>query len=277
MNVCDSHLPSLRMLRGIKTLRHAAAAGALGLLLWPGFDAAWVSFSPNSYLTPPTGDWSLKWYRTLAEDRRWSAALGRSFVLAASTATAGVLCAGPAAWAVQRSRFFGRRLFKAGLLLPAVVPPAVLGMGLLPFLYRFDLVGSPVALLGAHTVVALPLLYWIFGMGLVQHSEKLEASARGLGASPVLVLRFVTLPLLRPAIVAAWVCGFLISWNESLVTIFLTTPSTETLPTLTWRQLKFSASPLVAAASTVGLVGNLLGIGIVVRIAARFRRLHVGA
>ena len=256
--------------------RHVAAIGLLLLMLWPALDAAWLSFSPDSFLTPPTDRWSLKWYRSFFDDRRWAAAVLRSFILAISSATVGVLVAAPAAWAVVRYRCWMSEMLKAGMLLPVAIAPVVLGMGLLPVLYRLGLAGSPVALVGVHAVIALPLLFWIFQNSFAQRSDTLEAAARGLGASPWQAFRFVTVPLTVPALTASWICGFLISWNEGIVTMFLTTPSTETLPTLAWRQLKFSVSPLVAVASCLSLVVTVLGVGVILRLTKRFG-FHSGA
>ncbi len=256
--------------------RHVAAIGLLLLMLWPALDAAWLSFSPDSFLTPPTDRWSLKWYRNFFDDRRWAAAILRSFISASASATAGVLVAAPAAWAVVRYRSWFNGILKAGMLLPVAIAPVVLGMGLLPFLYRLKLSGSPVALVAVHTLMALPMLFWIFQNSFAQRSDILEAAARGLGASPWQAFRLVTVPLTIPALIAAWICGFLISWNEGIVTVFLTTPSTETLPTLAWRQLKFSVSPLVAVASCLSLVLTVLGVGVILRLTKRFGS-HSGA
>jgi putative spermidine/putrescine transport system permease protein len=256
--------------------RHFAAVGLLLLMLWPALDAAWLSFSPDSFLTPPTDRWSWKWYRNFFDDRRWATAILRSFILAITSATVSVLVAAPAAWAVVRHRSWMCEMLKAGMLLPIAIAPVVLGMGLLPVLYRLELGGSPVALVGVHTVIALPLLFWIFQNSFAQRSDRLEAAARGLGASPWQAFRFVTVPLTVPALIAAWICGFLISWNEAIVTVFLTTPSTETLPTLAWRQLKFSVSPLVAVASCISLVFTVLGVGVILRLTKRFGS-HSGA
>ena len=258
-------------------LRHVAAIGLLLLMLWPAIDAAWLSFSPDSFLTPPTNQWSFQWYRIFFVDRRWAAAIFRSFMLASASATLGVVIAAPAAWAVERDRSWIGGILKAGMLLPIAIAPVVLGMGLLPILYRLELAGSPIALIGVHMVMALPLLFWIFRNSLAQRSNRLEAAARGLGASPWQAFRFVTVPLAIPALIASWICGFLISWNEGIVTVFLTTPSTETLPTLAWRQLKFSVSPLVAVASCLSLVLTVLGVGVIFRLTKRFTGSHSGA
>jgi ABC-type spermidine/putrescine transport system permease subunit II len=87
-----------------------------------------VSFSPDSFLTPPAGEWSVRWYAAFAADRRWEAALARTLAVGAASAGLAVAAGAPLAFAVARFRFRGRGLLGGAALLPACVPPAVLGM-----------------------------------------------------------------------------------------------------------------------------------------------------
>jgi ABC-type spermidine/putrescine transport system permease subunit II len=231
----------------------------LGLLA-PLLFAAWVSFSPDSFLTPPTTAWSLKWYLAFAGDHRWTAALVRSLVIGGGAAVVALAAGVPLAYAVSRHRFHGRRLLAGAVLLPTCTPPVVLGMGLLPFLYAAGLWGHPVGLILAHGLIALPIVYLITRTQLVQTGPDLEAAARGLGASPWQTAVRVTLPLVSPALLAGAAAAFAISLNEALLTVFLTTPSNETLPAVIWPQLRFAASPLVAVASCLSVALGLLGV-----------------
>jgi ABC-type spermidine/putrescine transport system permease subunit II len=241
---------------------------AVCLLLAPLAFAAWVSFSPDSFLTPPAGAWSLRWYAAFAADRRWTAALVRSLVVGAAAAAVAVGAGTPLAYAVARSRFRGRSLLAGAAILPVCVPPAVLGMGLLPFLYAVGLWGNVAGLDLAHGLVALPVVYLIARARLDALGPELEAAARGLGASPWQAALRVTLPLLRPALLAGGAAAFAISLNEGMLTLFLATPSTETLPAVVWPQLRYAPSPLVAVASCVSVGLALLGV-LAVGLAAR--------
>src|SRR5262249_54153057 len=152
-------------------------------LLAPLLFAAWVSFSPDSFLTPPTGNWSVRWYLAFAADRRWAAALLRSLVVGGGAAIVALGAGVPLAYAGARRNFWGRHLFAGLALLPACVPPVVLGMGLLPFLYAAGLWGNLLGLMLAHGLVALPVVYLIVRTHLEQTDPDLEDAARGLGAS----------------------------------------------------------------------------------------------
>jgi ABC-type spermidine/putrescine transport system permease subunit II len=231
-------------------------------LLTPLAFAAWVSFSPGSFLTPPTGEWSGRWYLAFAEDRRWTAALVRSLVVGVASAAVAVVAGTPLALAVARYRFGGNGLLAGAALLPLCVPPAVLGMGILPLLYAAGLWGNLLGLVLAHGLVGFPLVYLIARSHFAQTSSDLEAAARGLGAGPWQTAVRVTLPLARPAVLAGAAAAFAVSLNESMLTVFLATPTTETVPAVVWPQLRYSPSPLVAVASCVSV-----GVALIVAVA----------
>jgi ABC-type spermidine/putrescine transport system permease subunit II len=240
-------------------------------LVTPLLFAAWVSFSPDSFLTPPTGKWSVRWYMAFVADRRWTAALTRSLVVGLAAAVVAVAAGAPLAFAVVRYRFWGRGVLAGAAVLPICVPPAVLGMGLLPLLYSAGLWGNPAGLVLVHGLVGLPVVYLIVRNHLEQTSPDLEAAARGLGASPRQVAVRVTLPLLRPVLVAGAASAFAVSLNESMLTLLLATPATETLPAVVWPQLRYSPSPLVAVASCVS-VAVALAVTAIIAVAERLRK-----
>ncbi len=226
---------------------------ALAALSAPLGYAVWVSFSPDSFLTPPTTNWSPRWYIAFVADRRWTFALVRSLFVGCGSALVAVLTGTPLALAVTRYRFAGRGLLAVTTLLPACVPAAVLAMGLLPLLYLAGLWGNVLGLILAHGLLGLPVVYLIVQTQLEQMPPNLEAAARGLGASRWQATVRVTLPLLRPAILAGAAAALALSFNESMLAIFLATPTTETLPAVIWPQLRYAPSPLVAVASCVSV------------------------
>lgn len=237
-------------------------AAVVGLLV-PVLHTAWVSFSPDSFLTPPTGEWSTRWYRAFLADRRWMAAVTRSILVAGLAPVVGVAIATPAAYVASRCR--ESRWLTMFMLLPACVPPVALGMGVLPLFYATGLWGSLIGLVLMHATLGLPAAYLIIRTHLNGPLAELESAASGLGANRWQVLRRVTLPLLRPALIAAGVVVFVLSLNESLVTIFLATPSTETVPAVTWPQLRYSPTPLAAVASCVTALTGIAGVLLTLR------------
>jgi len=230
---------------------------AVSGLCLPVLLTVWVSFSPDRFLTLPSDVWSLKWYEALWDDRRWMAAAARSLSVGLMSALLCVTAAAAAVLALRRLTERFRHLILASLILPGVIPPAALGMGLLPLVHRSGLWGTATVLVLVHATLGLPVAVLMIRLFASLQLEELEAVARGLGASRRVVCWRVTLPLLKPGLIAAGVAVFLLSLNESLLTLFLATPDNETLPALIWPQLRFSVTPLVAAASSLmGVLGS---------------------
>jgi len=244
---------------------------AVAALTMPMAYTAWISFSPDSLLTPPTHDWSLKWYAALAADRRWTTAITQSLIVGVLASIISTLAATAAALALRRLAAAAQGAVMLGMLLPVMTPPAAWGTGLLPLVYMTGLWGTAAALALVHGVLGMPIALLVLRSFLTERIEELESAARGLGARPGEVYRRVTLPLLRPAMITAALAAFLISLNESLLTLFLATPTNETLPAIIWPQLRFSASPLVAAGSC--LIG-VVGVGCIALLMRWVRTIH---
>lgn len=237
-------------------------------LLMPVLHTVWVSFSPDSFLTPPTRVWSFKWYLDFAHDRRWGNAARQSLVVAAMAAILAVAVGTAAAWSAQKMTIASQRAMNFLILLPAIIPPAAFGFGLLPLVYATGLWGTTLGIVMTHATIGLPIAFLIIRTCLTDKLGELESAAAGLGASPIEVLRRVTLPLLTPVLLAAGIAVFVLSLNESLVSIFLATPTNETLPAVIWPQLRYSPSPMVAVASCVTAAVGVIGLLIALRILA---------
>ncbi len=195
-------------------------------------------------------------------------------LLVACLSAAGSVVAGTGlAFAVARHRFRGRRLLAGAALLPLFTPALALGMGLLPFMHLIGLWGSPLCLALAHSLNGLPVVFLIVRSALDETGPDLESAARGLGAGPWRVFWRVTLPLIRPAVLAGALVSFILSLNEFTLALFLCTPECETLPRIIWPNLRYSLSPLVAVASCVTMIATLLGLGLLTAL----RRTGVGA
>jgi putative spermidine/putrescine transport system permease protein len=223
----------------------------LGLLLTPLVFSILVSFTPSRYLELPREQWTLTWYRQFFEGPVWTQALGNSVVIALLTAAFSVTSALATAIALVRRHFHWKAVWEGALLLPMVLPSVALGAGMLAIVRLTPLWGSHVSVALAHSVLALPVAYLVLRASLKQVDPNLEAAARGLGAGPWQVFRFVTLPLVMPAVFAATLFALVISLNEITLALFLATRYTETLPRVIWPNLLFAITPLVAAASVI--------------------------
>ncbi len=245
-----------------RTAGIAVGTLVLAALLSPLFYAVWLSFSPRESLEPPIGKWSLRWHVLFWQSPRWTDGLFNSLIVACLSAAGAVIAGSGLAFAVARHRFRGRRLLAAAALLPLFTPALALGMGLLPLMHILGLWGSLSCLVLAYSLNALPIVFLIVRSALDETSADLESAARGLGAGPWRVVWRVTLPLVRPAVLAGALVSFILSLNEFTLALFLCTPETETLPRIIWPNLRYSLSPLVAVASCVTMLVTLLGLGL---------------
>jgi ABC-type spermidine/putrescine transport system permease subunit II len=241
----------------------------LAALLWPVAYAVWVSFSPGELLQPPTDRWSLRWYRLFVASPRWTQALSSSLVVAGLSVAVSLLAGTSLALAVTRYHFSGRRWLSRAVLLPLFVPGVVLGMGLLPLFQATGLWGWRLSLALAHALGSLPVVFLVLRAALEEAGPDLEMAARGLGATPWRVFWRVTLPLVRPALLAGAAMSFILSLNEVVLALFLATPHIETLPRIIWAELRYTLSPLVAVASCISVavtIGGLLVVAAVRRL-----------
>ncbi len=252
-----------------KFLHQLPGWAVLLMLSAPVLYTGWVSFSPDSFFTPPTKEWSLRWYRAFLADGRWMSAAVRSFQVGLFSAFIGVTTATFVAYASRESSRTTQRIITMILLLPICLPPAALATGLLPVVYLMRLWGTVFSLVLVHAALGLPIAYLIVQTHLTKQLRDLERAARGLGASRLQSVWRITLPLLRMPLTAAAVSLFVLSLNETFISLFLATPTNETLPAVMWPQLRFAASPLVAVASCATAAIGTLGVLAAVKIESR--------
>ena len=157
----------------------------------------------------------------------------------------------PAAYALARARFSGKRLVEFFLVSPMVVPVIVLALALYMLFAPSGLVGRPLGLLLAHTVLALPVVIVIVGAAFRRSDPALELAARACGASFPRAFWHVSLPAVRPALISAGAFAFLTSFDEVVLALFLGGPRTATLPKRIWEAVKFELDPSLTAVSTL--------------------------
>jgi putative spermidine/putrescine transport system permease protein len=253
-------------------LRAAAFAG-YALLLSPVVVVVAVSFSSGQFLAFPPPGLSLRWYQALFANGEIMAALATSALLAACVASLALLLGLPAAYAIARLSFPGRRLLADVLAAPLLLPTLVLGLALLLALQPLKLVATWPGLVLAHCTLAVPFAVRIMTTAIASVPAELEAAARTLGAGPVRAALRITLPLAAPGVMAAAALCFLISFDETVISLFLVGPRLTTLPVELFRYAENRTDPMVAALSMVLIVIALSVVLLVERAAGLTRTL----
>ena len=218
-----------------------------------------IAFSPDSFLTIPTNNWTSKWFYDFFYQTRWTEAFLRSLIMAILSTFLSLTLGMPLAYAMTRLNIPWKKLIHGSILLPLIIPPIIIGMGALPLFYAMRLNGTTFEVVLIHSCLILPIIYLILKNKIQNISPEIENVAMGLGAGIFETLWYITLPLLYPAIAISGICGFAISINETMVALFMAGPTNETISTITWSQLKEAPTPLIAVASIINLIIILIG------------------
>ncbi len=226
------------------------------------------SFSATKVNAWPIKGYTFDWYRDLAaDDQIWAAIRFSTFVGLIAAALAVVLGT-LTAYALDRYRFRGKPLIRFGIGMPIVLPGIVTGVALLSY---FTLLGWPLSrwtIIIAHATFCITLVVNNVAARLSQLPRSLDEASADLGAPPWRTFRRITFPLIRPSIIAGGILAFTLSFDEVVVTFFLTGRE-KTLPLLIWGRLRRGISPEINAAATVIIVVSLVLVFVANRILRR--------
>jgi putative spermidine/putrescine transport system permease protein len=217
-----------------------------------------VSFTAKGFLSLPVDGVSLRWYQAILHAPEWLTSLRISLLLGSLSASLAVIVAIPAALAIERYAFPGRAALTALLLSPLMIPAVVLGVSFLRFLTLAGISGTFAGMVFCHVVVVMPYVVRLLLAALAGLDRRIELAAVSLGAGRLAVLRRVTLPLILPGIAGGWILGFITSFDELTVTLFVASPATTTLPVRLFNYIDQMTDPLVAAVSASLIFGTAL-------------------
>ncbi len=229
----------------------ALVAAVYAFLLAPIVFVTLISFSADSFIVFPPSGWSTRWYAALAANDKILEAMRVSLVVGAAATTLALALGVPAAWALARGAFRGRELLFSAFTSPLVLPTVVIGLAVLLFFTRLGLVATHGGLVLGHLIVTLPFTIRILVTAFSTLPPDVEDAAATLGAAPWRVFRRVTLPLALPGLAAAAALAFLISFDEVVISLFLSGPRLQTLPVEVFHYVERRTDPLVAALSVV--------------------------
>jgi ABC-type spermidine/putrescine transport system permease subunit II len=223
-------------------------------LLLPIVITVWTSFTPSEYLAKPSMEFSTRWYETVISDPRWTTPFFHSVIIAVLAAIISVSVATPAALALSRSHGKRAALLTFAVLVPFFMPGLILAVGLLIFEQKIHLAGTYLGIALAHSLWCTPVAFLAVRAVYINVDHSAEEAARVLGAGPIRTFFLVILPSILPGMAVGALFAFVISFNEFMMSLFLTTPSTYTLPVVIWTSLRYEVSPAVAAISAIFII-----------------------
>lgn len=221
-----------------------------------------LSFSPASIMQFPPDGFSLQWYEKYWNQPGWVSATWNSLIIALITPLIAVPVGSLAAYALVRGTFVGRKSISFILLLPIIVPTLVTAIALFKVFSQYKLTGTIPGFVLAHAILAIPFVVTIMTATLKGVDPQLENAAMTLGASRLRTVRLVTLPIAAPGLMASSLFAFLVSFDELIVAIFMSSPLLNTLPKRLWDGIRLELEPTLAAVSTILVLVSLIVLAI---------------
>ena len=235
-------------------LNRIIAWSLLVFLVAPALIAIPVSFTSRNYLSLPWDGLSLQYYREVFSSPEWLSSFVQSTVIGLTSAALATVVGTLAAVGLWRLSSRWGEVVRGLLLLPLVIPPIIAAMAFYRLFVPLGLIDSYTGLILAHAVLAAPLVLITVGASLAGFDRRLEQASRNLGARAAQTLWRVILPQVRPGVISGAVFAFIASWDEIVVTLFLSKFTVYTLPRRMWNGIRENTDPAVAAAAVILLL-----------------------
>ena len=240
--------------------RNGALAFGLAFLYIPILSMVFFSFNNSRLVTvwDAANSPTLLWYRKLFANGQILDAALLSLQIAAMTATGAVILGTLAGVALVRfGPFRGRAMLSTMTTAPLVMPEVITGLSLLLLFVAFEqLTGWPAGrgvatITIAHITFAMAYVTVVVQSRLAGFDDSLEEAALDLGAKPAKVFFRITLPLITPALVSGWLLAFTLSWDDVVISQFVSGPNSTTLPMVIFSKARLGVSPDINALATI--------------------------
>ena len=220
-----------------------------------------VVFSFNdSKLTVGWKGFTLRWYQELFRDAALMEALGNSILLGVLSCLFAAVIGTLGAIGMAQVHFKTKGMTEYMSTIPMIVPEIILAMAFMAFFSTLGLPFGMVTLVIAHTAFCIPYVFMMVKARLVGIDKSLEEAARDLGASPARTFWDITLPLIMPAVLSGCILAFAMSFDDVVISLFVTGPTLSTLPIKVYTQLKTGVTPEINALCTVILLVVIIGL-----------------
>ncbi len=214
---------------------------------------------------------SLRWYKRLIEDDQILSAAWVSIQVAAMSATLAVILGTLAGLVLARfGPFKGRAILQGLTTAPLVMPEVITGLSMLllfvsleqlfAFLFGWRFDRGIVTIIIAHVTFTMAYVTVVVQSRLASFDDSLEEAALDLGARPSRVFFRITVPLILPAILSGWLLAFTLSWDDVVITQFVSGPGSNTLPMVIFSRVRLGVNPVVNALATIMVVVVALGV-----------------
>ncbi|SIR84808.1 putative spermidine/putrescine transport system permease protein/spermidine/putrescine transport system permease protein [Natronorubrum daqingense] len=235
----------------VETVAFRAGYLALfALMVTPLLVVIATSFSDGARIAFPPENLSLAWYGEFFDRINWLEAFTNSILVGVGTAVLATALGVLGAFGQEFDDGLLGTVVAPLVLVPLLIPPVVLGITLLIYFNEVGLRGSYASIILAHTLWATPLVYFVMRSVFSRFDWQQLDAAHDLGAGPVQSFVHVVLPNVKHGVFVGGLLAFIISLQEFVMALFLSTSSTETIPVLAWTELRQAMDPMVSVVST---------------------------
>jgi putative spermidine/putrescine transport system permease protein len=247
----------------------AILAATVVFLLGPAVLVVLLSFSGESFIAFPPRTWGLRQYAALFASDYWLNAVMLSIRVAIPAAILAVLVGLPAAMAIHRTTIPGRQALQVLGMASLIIPISAFAVAMFGVFAQLQLLGTFLGIVLAHAVLAVPLVLIVVSTAILRIPKELELVAMTLGASRFRAWRDITMRLLLPATVAAFLFAFVTSFDEAVLINFLGGPGLVTVPKAIFDSVRFGIDALITAIATLLFVMTALVAIVSLKLEAR--------
>jgi mannopine transport system permease protein len=223
-----------------------------------------MSFSPADFLEFPPRGFTLHWYEEFFGDPLWQKATVLSLKVAGLTMVCSLIVGTMASYAIVRGTAWFRSVTQLFIIGPVIAPHIAVAVACYLFYQRLGVVGSLAGFVAAHTMLELPFVIFTVSAALSRVDPDLESAAMSCGASRWSAFFHVTLPLIVPGLASGALFAFIISFDEPVVSFFVSSVRQRTLPRRMFEDIEQNLTPVIPAIATLL---TLLSVAVLVAVA----------
>jgi len=238
----------------IKLIQRTYIIAFLLYILLPAVLIILLSFSSTSYLQFPPKSFSLKWYNTVFENPKWINALLYSLKVGAISSILSTAISLSFVHGIEKANKFFRFFFLSVIFSSILTPAIVIGISLFFWFSTIQLIESPISLILSHTLISVPIAVWILYDANKKISYNLDKTSLTLGHNHFQSYLKVRLPLLKYSLIISMILTFIISFDEPVISLFITSTTNITLPKAMWDGIRYEINPATLAVSALMIV-----------------------
>ena len=236
----------------------AMAIMVLVYLFLPALIVIPISFTDRYYLSMPAETLSFAHYAALVTNPMWRDSFLQSVMVSSVSTCLALVLGSAAAIGAWKMGTRLKNVVRMMALMPLIVPTIVGALAYYRLYIHLGLLDTFTGVIITHVIAATPFVFISVSTALGNFDERLEHAARSMGARPLHVLARITLPCIRPGLISGAIFAFIVSWDELVVLLFITTRNVYLLPRAMWDGINDNVDPTIACVATLMILVTLI-------------------